>query len=209
MATVEDTTDYVIQRVVEEKIDLSMLKLQKLLYYIQAWNLVHYRQPIFEAQFQAWVHGPVCRSVYDRFVDTHSLYSSVSFKDIREDFNPENLTEEERQLVNSVLDAYAGFSCTQLEEMTHTEQPWQEARKGYAPAARCEVEINQNTMQNFYRARLVNDESKLKFSNRVNTCLFTGVYLAGVTFGIVFHDLNPIMIAILSVCFSLIALIRT
>ena len=49
--------------------NLTNLKLQKLLYYAQAWYLALYNVALFEEDFQAWVHGPVLYSQYCRFCD--------------------------------------------------------------------------------------------------------------------------------------------
>ena len=37
-------------------------KLQKLLYYVEAWNLV-YKSSLIDDDFEAWVHGPVVPDV--------------------------------------------------------------------------------------------------------------------------------------------------
>ncbi|MEW5773143.1 MAG: type II toxin-antitoxin system antitoxin SocA domain-containing protein [Thermodesulfobacteriota bacterium] len=154
MATLNDVSDYIIAKCVEGGVGLNLLKLQKLVYYCQAWSLAFNRGPLFPGRFQAWVHGPVCRDLYDRFNATKSLYSPVDSADIMAGFDAGRVGPEERQLIDAVLNSYAGFSGDQLETMTHTESPWLEARKGYAPMDRCEVELNENTMKEFYAARL-------------------------------------------------------
>ena len=44
---------------------MSHLKLQKLLFYCQAYHLAYFKEPLFDEDFEAWVHGPVCRIIYD------------------------------------------------------------------------------------------------------------------------------------------------
>ena len=47
---------------------LTNLKLQKLLYYIQAWFLVKNQgQPLFKENIEAWQYGPVVREIYDKY----------------------------------------------------------------------------------------------------------------------------------------------
>ena len=46
---------------------ISNLKLQKLLYYAQAWHLAIYDTRLFPERFQAWVHGPVIPEIYHRY----------------------------------------------------------------------------------------------------------------------------------------------
>jgi uncharacterized phage-associated protein len=152
MADINEVCDYIIMRLNEAGESPSILKLQKLLYYSQSWNLAINKKRLFEGMFQAWVHGPVNRAVYDRFIDDKSMYSSVSQTDAAYGFN--NLAEQDKSHINNVLEVYAPYSGNQLEELTHQEEPWQEARKGYKPSERCEVLISEQLMQEYYSARL-------------------------------------------------------
>lgn len=155
MATIHDIADYVISRLAPAGAPLNQLKLQKLLYYIQAWHLANTGNPIVPGRFQAWIHGPVSREVFDRFRASKLLYSPMLPSDVRPEFNSEvALSDAERGFINEVLEAYGHLSGSQLESMTHNEEPWIEARRGYSPDARCEVEISESTMQRFYSSRI-------------------------------------------------------
>ncbi len=158
-AHLQDVVDYIIGQFADEDGSLSILKLQKLLYYVQAWHLASGQGPLFAGRFQAWVHGPVNRQVYDRFKDTHSLFATVGQRDIRPDFNPQALPQSARDHIDHVLEAYGPFSGVQLENMTHDEAPWLEARGGLKPFERCENELSESTMQAFY-AKLLADDDK-------------------------------------------------
>lgn len=46
---------------------ITNLKLQKLLYYSQAWHLAIYDEPLFQDRIEAWVHGPVVPSVFREY----------------------------------------------------------------------------------------------------------------------------------------------
>src|SRR5258708_4115865 len=46
---------------------ITHLKLQKLVYYAQAWSLALRNKPLFDEDFVAWTHGPVVKSVWRRF----------------------------------------------------------------------------------------------------------------------------------------------
>lgn len=156
MVNIQDVCDYIIFRVTGEGNGmLSHLKLQKILYYIQSWNLAFEKEPLFEGKFQAWIHGPVNRDVYNRFKDTKYIYSAIDMTDIKQDdLNFTNLDQKVKDHIDSVLEAYLPFGDIQLEKMTHREDPWVEARNGFEPFERCEVEINEATMKNYYTARL-------------------------------------------------------
>lgn len=155
MATTNQVADYIIWKLDAGGSSVSTLKLQKLLYYVQAWSLAVKGQRAFPGEFQAWVHGPVCREVFDRFKDTHSLYDIVrADEDMRD--NAARLDEDTRIHVDEILEAYAPFTGTQLEIMTHREDPWLRARGQCKPLERCETVIKDEDMRVYY-AKLMND----------------------------------------------------
>jgi uncharacterized phage-associated protein len=155
MATIQQVSDYVIFRLKGEGANsLDTLKHQKLLYYIQAWSLAFTGREMYDANFQAWLHGPVNREIYNLYKDSKYLYSEMHINDITDMLNINRLTDDEKLHIDSILEAYAPFSSTQLEHMTHNEEPWIEARVGYDSYARCEEVIKPQTMQKYYAARL-------------------------------------------------------
>ncbi len=140
--TVDQVADTLLHLARHRNIDISNLKLQKLLYYAQAWQLVFTGEPLFNDAFEAWVHGPVVPRVFRRFKEFrwNTIDSPVTPVD-------------ERSLVdhlNSVLDTYGKFGATQLERLTHQEEPWVIARNGLAPDAACSAVITNETMKVFY-----------------------------------------------------------
>jgi uncharacterized phage-associated protein len=151
--TISDVTDYIIVKVNEGDDSLNLLKLQKLLYYVQAWYLAFYKEPLFEGKFEAWVHGPVNRIVFDRFKDSlgNGLYTKVNNNCIRSDFDLENNLDIENSIhIDAVLEEYARFTGSQLEDLSHREDPWIFARKGLNPNESSKNEIDEVTMQNYY-----------------------------------------------------------
>lgn len=152
--TLDDCTDYIITKTADDRTHLSVLKLQKLVYYAQAWHLAFYDRRLFDDTFEAWVHGPCNRALYRRFAGQKALYATVNREDVRGGFSVESLNADEVRHIDNVLETYAGMSGTQLEELTHSEAPWQKARGDLPLNARCEVEIADDEMKRFYRARL-------------------------------------------------------
>jgi uncharacterized phage-associated protein len=137
------------------------LKLQKLVYFIEAYHLGYFKEPLTNAKFQAWLHGPVSRKLYEYIKPSGGLlYSDISLnwepdkqahfiKDFEAKLNPTQL-----ELINDILKEFADLSSYQLECISHDELPWIEARKGYGIADNCEVEISNDTMLKFYRERI-------------------------------------------------------
>jgi uncharacterized phage-associated protein len=120
------------------------LKLQKLLYYLQAWSLGIYKLPFLKCEFEAWVHGPVCRELYDRFKGLYSFVSCAPREFTRE------IAEADRDFIDYILENYGGFSGSELESMTHQEDPWIEARKGLTTYQASNKVISQEKMQDYY-----------------------------------------------------------
>jgi uncharacterized phage-associated protein len=121
---------------------ITNLKLQKLMYYAQAWNLVFTGKPLFLESIEAWVHGPVVPSIFRRFKDYR--WSPIDC--------PVEPCEDEavRGHIESVIDAYGKFTATELERITHHETPWIEARRGLDPdVPSCNV-ISHSAMRDYY-----------------------------------------------------------
>ena len=56
---------------------ISTIKLQKLVYYCQAWSLVWDEEPLFSERIEAWVNGPVVRELL-HFTEEYS--KSIRFR---------------------------------------------------------------------------------------------------------------------------------
>lgn len=61
MANAFDVAKYIL----EKKEDISEVKLQKLVYYCQAWSLVWDENELFHEDFEAWANGLVVRELYN------------------------------------------------------------------------------------------------------------------------------------------------
>jgi uncharacterized phage-associated protein len=128
--------------------DLSNLKLQKLLYYSQAWHLALEDSPLFSDALEAWVHGPVVPRVFGEY--KHNRWSPIAEPIGLPSDLPPVLSHLDR-----VLDAYGNFSAVELERLTHSEKPWIEARAGLAPDVSSRNEISKDTMKEFYSKLIV------------------------------------------------------
>ncbi len=144
--------DYIITQLNSDEIfSLINLKLQKLLYYIQGWSLGISNEKFLNCSFEAWVHGPVCRQLYDRFKTTKNLYSIITPDDrIFTDKDLDFICKEDKEFINYILENYAGFSGAELESMTHAEKPWLETRGDLAPMQACHKEISNEIMKDFF-----------------------------------------------------------
>ena len=123
--------------------EVSNLKLQKPLYYCEAWHLALNDESLFLDTIEAWVHGPVVATVFHDYKDAR-------WSPIRESKAAATLDVEVEEHVNLVVDAYGAFSATELERLTHHEAPWLEARRGLPPDAPSRNAISRKTMKEYY-----------------------------------------------------------
>ena len=155
--TSKELTNYLLSRYKS----IEHLKLQKLVYYVEAYHLAYFEKSLINEKFQAWLHGPVSRKLYDLIKPTGAnVYGSLSLtgsEEIQKGYIQsfeEKLSVDQLALINDILSEFSSRSAYDLECLTHEELPWIEARSVYGPADRCEVEISTETMIKFYKEKL-------------------------------------------------------
>lgn len=124
---------------------MTNLKLQKLVYYAQAWALVLLDKPLFAEDFEAWAHGPVLQSLWSEY----RVYSwnAIPLRDCEAvDF----LDEETAELLQEVWEIYGRYDAKYLEELTHHEKPWLMARGNLPPEARSNALIPKHVMKQYF-----------------------------------------------------------
>lgn len=125
---------------------ITHLKLQKLLYYAQGWHLALRETPLFDDRIEAWAHGPVCPSVWVRF-------KGYSWEALPSELGQTDFSKCDSAItgfLNEVWTAYGQFSAKRLEELTHTEAPWVEARGQISEYASCDSEIAPEAMHKYF-----------------------------------------------------------
>ena len=140
MASVFDVAKYIL----EQKGTMSTMKLQKLCYYCQAWSLVWDDKPLFDEEFHAWANGPVCKEL---FYKTKGQYSVSAYDESGE---ANNLTGEQLETIDAVLEHYAPHNAQWLSQLTHMEDPWKEARQGVPAGVGCDNIISKASMAEYY-----------------------------------------------------------
>lgn len=132
--------------------DISPKKLQKLMYYAYAWGLVFFNDAaddldtkLFDGEFEAWVHGPVNREIYDK-------YGATGFASIKAIDNVDDAAfhEDVLDLLKQTWTTYGKYNANELERLTHSEKPWQDARKGLSPVTATDKKISDEIMFEYY-----------------------------------------------------------
>ncbi len=128
--SVSDKMLRVIAYIFEKLEEVTPLMLQKLLYFIQGVYLALYGKPIFEEDCRAWIHGPVYPEVYELFRDfKYNPIDDARFALL--EGTADALTDDERRVIDLVLNTFGMYGGKVLEKITHNENPWIEARKGF------------------------------------------------------------------------------
>lgn len=152
--TVQNVADFFLSRVdVQSGSSMTHLKLQKLCYYAQAWNLVFNGKKLFNGSFQAWVHGPVCPSLWKKYKHYH--WHEVP---LVENFDDSVFTKDEIEVLEAVEQTYGLYDGKYLEELTHQELPWKNAREGVPDGTHCTNVISIEDMNTYYSELLAQYE---------------------------------------------------
>lgn len=133
---------------------MSHLKLQKLLYYCDAYCLAYFGEELITDEFEAWVHGPVSRKVFNELKGQAVLYTDVAYSEtagMDVDMEFEKLTTAQKELITDVLKQLSPWTGLELERATHSERPWQLARLGYDAAQPCHEIISKAEVAKFYK----------------------------------------------------------
>lgn len=130
---------------------VTNLKLQKLVYYAQAWYLANFGKPLFEDDFEAWVHGPVIPSLYRKYKKYGSapIKEDVDFVKLKSKFDAEVI-----RFLGEVIKVYMPAGGYQLEQMTHIESPWINARGKKEPDEKSEKVISKRSMKVYYGKKI-------------------------------------------------------
>lgn len=120
-------------------------KLQKLTYYVQAWNLAWEGRPAFDHDIQAWPDGPVSWKLW-----RDKKYTSPPLSSVLPSADPDRIPARTQEVIDAVLEFYGSMKSNDLIDLTHEELPWQEARDGLSANDRSNQELSLRTMRRYY-----------------------------------------------------------
>lgn len=141
MIPVLDVARYIINYSNEENYSISNLKLQKLLYFVQAYYLAFTssHEPCFSDEIEAWDFGPVVPSAYHEFksfgggeipsvTSYYTLENQNNFWSIREvPFDDSCISSDDKKIINDIVDKFGAYSASDLVQLTHNQTPWKNA----------------------------------------------------------------------------------
>ena len=132
------------------KESMTQKKLQKLVYYAYAWYIVSFNNNVnriknllFIEKPEAWVHGPVFRTLYD-------AYRAYGWNNIPKVDNYNFKDKGLEKFLDSIWDIFGKYDGNELEVMTHKETPWIKARNGISAIAPSTEKINKEDIYLYY-----------------------------------------------------------
>ena len=129
--------------------EITPLALQKMLYFIQGIYMVKFEKPLYEEDCMAWVHGPVYEEVYNLFRDfKYNPIEDNRFAIFKGRFK--ELTEEEKEVIDLVINSFGSYSGKVLENITHNEKPWLDARMTYESLEPSREIIKKSAIQKYF-----------------------------------------------------------
>ncbi len=147
MASVFDVAQYILQQLK----GIPAIKMQKLVYYCQAWYLAwNEGSALFSEPIEAWINGPVVRDLYNKHRGQLMIYTLPVGRADSLDYN-------QKSAIRQVLDNYGEKDISWLILKTHEETPWKDARQGLAPMEPSNNEITLQTMFDFYHNKDISE----------------------------------------------------
>ncbi len=129
--------------------EVTPLALQKMLYYIQAIHMVLLGVELFPEECEAWTHGPVFKDVYNIFKNfKYNPIDDIRFAMFQNRF--QELLDDEKKVIDLVVETFGIYSGKTLERITHRESPWMDARVCCLPGEPSNEVISKETIKKYF-----------------------------------------------------------
>lgn len=143
---IEDVALYILQLLLRDEEEVSAMKLQKICFYAQSWYIAKYNHPLFKHDFQAWKYGPVSPALYEY----HAKKATVSLNNTIIPGNVQNIAESDKEFIKAVVSIYGRFTGLQLSELSHSQDPWKNARRGIPEGSPSNNEITVESIRDYF-----------------------------------------------------------
>lgn len=153
-----DVARYIINKSNTSGCALSNLKLQKVLYFVQANFLVNTddNHPCFANRIEAWDFGPVIPDVYHEFkrygssnipyIEEYTDFSDGLWNSATKKYSDSIIMDEDKPKIDEMVQMCEPYTATALVNITHNQRPWKDAySRGY------NMEITNDAILEYYR----------------------------------------------------------
>lgn len=147
MAKAMDVADLIITEAQKNNSPVSNLKLQKVMYFLNAIHLLEYKAPLItDANFEKWDYGPVIHSVYSEYSSNgaNEISSPASHVSLQQDsyghftvvthnFNINNLDSSDVNFIKNNIKKFLQYNPFELVDKSHIEPQWRDkSEKDYS-----------------------------------------------------------------------------
>lgn len=136
-AKFEDMTIKNVAKYIINKIEVTPMALQKLLYYVQIFAMGLNNTVPFSSKCSAWTYGPVFGKIYYEYKDYKS--NTIESNELEET----TIDDELKEVVDNVIKFFGCYSALVLKAFTHSEYPWINCKEQNKDI------IEKSTMKNF------------------------------------------------------------
>lgn len=131
--------------------ELTEIQIQKLVYYAYCWYIIvnnsnknNISKKLFKERPEAWIHGPVFRTLYNKMKCDKNLF-------LLDDKYNNSLNDDIKSFLDKIFDVYGKYSGNQLEEIAKSETPWIIARNGLSNKVKSKNKINDIVIYQYYK----------------------------------------------------------
>lgn len=114
---------YIINYSNDRGYGVTNLKLQKLLYFVQAAFLRIYGFPCFKEDMQAWMFGPVIPIVYHQY----KRYGNREIPGEGIILDDPSIQVDHKETIKFIIEFFKDYSSSSLVQITHEQAPWKNA----------------------------------------------------------------------------------
>lgn len=127
---------YIINYSNDRGYGVTNLKLQKLLYFVQAAFLEIYGFPCFKEDMQAWTLGPVIPSVYHEFkrygnMDIPKIFEyegpGYDFSGVKTPYDDSVIQQNHKKSINLIIELFKDYAASTMIKITHEQNGWKNA----------------------------------------------------------------------------------
>lgn len=115
---------------------ITHLKLQKLLYFVQAICFMVFGKRAFPEKILAWPYGPVVKEVYQKYKQNRA-------GEIKSESSVKHISSGMYHIIDEIVNCYGSIEATKLIDFTHEEDPWINTE--------IDNEISVDLIKNYYR----------------------------------------------------------
>ena len=123
MDRLKQLTQYMIysyENFSNSQLENQELKLQKLMYFAQRESYALTGKPLFDNEFEGWIHGPVLPELRFYFDENYKITQNSDII----------LCDRDKYIINSTIAKYGQFDAWYLRNLSHNEISWKNSRIG-------------------------------------------------------------------------------